>query len=113
MRCGRCGYEAPVLKTCRPRDGHRYGRRFTLCDDCWRPVAAWVWIMPGPVYAWGVCRSCSGWASMNELQDVASGGRHDAPTGVCSVCALRVLAGALRVGLAPQGARTCENGGRR
>lgn len=71
------------MKTVRPRCG---GASFVLCDDHWRPVARWVWITVGPVYCWGRCRECGEWASVNDLRDVAGGGRWDSPTGLCAGC---------------------------
>lgn len=83
MRCSGCGLSAPALKTLRPRSG---GASFVRCDPCWRPVAAFVWVVPGRVICFGVCRGCGEWFSVRGLVERRGGGRHDAPTGICSGC---------------------------
>jgi hypothetical protein len=85
MRCDRCGYEAPVLKTCRWRTGGE--QLFALCPGCHAPIAGAVWIVPGPVACFGQCRSCSGWFSVLELTDRSGGGKWDSNTGLCLRCA--------------------------
>ena len=83
MRCDKCGFEAPVLKTCRRRDVEEEG---VLCDPCWEPLKELVWIVPGPVTAWGTCVRCREWVSVNELRDATPGGRRSAPSGICEGC---------------------------
>jgi hypothetical protein len=83
MVCDMCGHQEVVLKTCRCRDREGSG---TLCDSCWLPRRHLVWVIPGPVACFGTCRSCSEWFSLRELADMRTGGRRDAPTGVCGGC---------------------------
>lgn len=85
MRCDRCGAEAPVLKTCRWRNGN--GVPFALCDPCWLPISGAVWVVRGPVTCFGQCRRCSEWFSVRELEDRTGGGRWDSLSGVCENCA--------------------------
>jgi hypothetical protein len=84
MRCDRCGAVAPALKTCRWRSG--VGRPFALCDPCYAPLAAAVWIVPGPVPCFGACRACGSWVSVRELGEASGGGRRGAPSGICGGC---------------------------
>ena len=86
MRCDRCGATAPVLKTVRWRDHN--GGPFILCDSCWLPISAAVWIVPGQVAAFGRCRHCSGWFGVRELTGLKPGGRRDAWIGTCRRCAV-------------------------
>lgn len=85
VNCRFCGATAPVLKTVRWRSGA--GRpAFALCDPCYGPLASILWIIPGPVPAFGTCRSCGTWVSVNPLRKRAGGGRQGAPTGLCGGC---------------------------
>ncbi len=83
MRCDKCGFEAPALKTCRCRDSEETG---VLCDACWEPLRELVWIVPGLVPCFGTCRICGEWVSVNDLRDTTPGGRRSAPSGVCVDC---------------------------
>jgi hypothetical protein len=85
MRCDRCRVEAPALKTCRWRS--RPGPTFALCDPCYGPLAAAVWIVPGPVPCFGACRGCGSWFSVRELAERTGGGKQGAPSGICPDCA--------------------------
>jgi hypothetical protein len=87
--CDGCGHEAAALKTVRPRARPRYGgASFVRCDPCWRPVAVFVWVVPGRVICFGTCRGCGEWHSVRDLAagTLRGGGRHDAPTGICPGC---------------------------
>jgi len=83
MTCGVCGRGQQAMKTVRARTG---GVRYTLCDPCWRPISATVWIVPGPVLCFGTCRSCGEWASVRDLRDAKPGGKWSAPAGTCATC---------------------------
>ncbi len=87
MRCVRCGLSAPVLKTCRRRDGGE--QTFALCDSCYGPLAHVVWIVPGLLPCFGTCTRCGEWASVRNLVDAKPGGRRSAPTGICGCCSAR------------------------
>ncbi len=89
MICEGCGYSAAALKTCRWKTGER---RFVLCDPCWEPVAASLWVVAGSAPAHGRCRDCGGWSSVRELAGISQGGKWDAPSGLCPGCS-RVLQG--------------------
>ncbi len=85
MKCEGCGAEAPALKTVRWKTGER---RFALCDPCWEPVSGSVWVVPGPVPCFGLCRGCSRWFRVSELAElVPAGGKWSAPGGLCGGCA--------------------------
>jgi hypothetical protein len=85
VRCDQCGTAASVLKACRWRP--RGERTFALCDSCWHPIRDSLWIVPGPVACFGKCRSCGSWFALQELFDLAPGGKWDAPSGLCPGCA--------------------------
>jgi hypothetical protein len=80
----RNGFRGHVSR--RRRDGDGTG---VLCDPCWLPLRDRVWIVPGPVACFGRCRSCSGWFGVNDLADLALGGKHVAWFGTCVDCAER------------------------
>ena len=82
MICEACGAEA--LKTVRWRAGGE--RRFVLCDECYGPLAASVWITEGLVPCSGTCNACGSWVSVRELSEASGGGRRDAPSGLCRSC---------------------------
>jgi len=84
MRCDGCGITALALKTVRCRSDRE--RRGVLCTGCWEPLRELVWIIPGPVVAWGTCSWCDDWASVNDLRDAKPGGRRSAPSGTCVDC---------------------------
>ncbi len=86
MRCDRCGHTAPALKTVCWRRDHQ--TRFALCDSCWEPLAAAVWVIPGLAACFGTCRGCAEWFSVRELEDRTGGGKRDAPSGICARCAV-------------------------
>jgi hypothetical protein len=71
------------MKTVRWRSG---ARTFALCDPCWEPISATLWIVPGHHTVHGVCRGCSGWFSLRDLSDVILGGKRGAPSGTCASC---------------------------
>jgi hypothetical protein len=86
VRCNQCGTSAPALKTCRWRGiGEQL---FALCDGCWHPLHATVWVVPGPVACFGSCTRCGGWFSVRDLAERTGGGKQGAPSGVCRGCAL-------------------------
>ncbi len=86
MVCEGCGLAAPTLKTVRWRTGER---RFSLCDNCWGSISCSVWIVPGPVVCFGMCK-CGEWASVRDLSDVRQGGgRWGSPGGLCPDCAVK------------------------
>jgi hypothetical protein len=85
MRCVRCGFSAPVLKTCRRRDGGE--QTFAFCDSCYGPLAHVVWIVPGLLPCFGTCVRCGEWVSVRELRNAKLGGRRSAPSGTCVDCA--------------------------
>ena len=87
MRCVATN-EAPrplALKTCCWRTGA--GHTFALCDPCYTPLAAAVWIVPGSSAVFGSCRSCGSWFSLWELRERSAGGKAGAPSGLCERCA--------------------------
>lgn len=83
MSCSGCGASAPALKTVRWRKGKRL---FPLCDGCYDPIAAHVWIVVGPYAAFGTCKRCGEWCSLRELEDAKPGGHRGAPAGLCQGC---------------------------
>ena len=86
MRCSACGLEEAVMKTVyRPADGD--DAEWPLCEGCYEAVKNEVLIIPGQSYAFGWCRSCQGWYSLNDLREWAGGGLRGAPTGTCVACA--------------------------
>ena len=84
MRCDGCASSAPALKTVICRADRE--RRGVLCVGCWLPLRELVWIIVGPVAAWGTCRTCGEWVSVNDLRDATPGGRRSAPSGTCGTC---------------------------
>jgi hypothetical protein len=85
VRCDSCGFEAAVLKSCRWRVVGE--QTFVLCDSCHAPIAAVVWIVPGPGPCFGTCRGCGSWFSVRNLAERALGGKYNAPSGICPGCA--------------------------
>lgn len=81
MRCDRCGFESPALKTCRKRG--RGLPRFTLCSRCWEPIREEVWIVPGPLSVTARCISCGSYGSVAEFSDLSPG---EPQRGTCPGC---------------------------
>ncbi len=87
MVCSGCGVALPAMKTVYWRDDEE-AEEFALCDACYEEVAGLVWVVPGPVYCFGQCRSCGSWFSVRELSEVSGGGKWSAPSGLCATCSL-------------------------
>ena len=87
MVCSECGIVLPAMKTVHwPEEGD-YAEEWPLCEGCYAEVAGEVLIVPGQGYAWGWCRSCQGWYSLNDMHEWSGGGPHGAPQGSCLGCA--------------------------
>jgi hypothetical protein len=89
MRCEGCGLEAQALKTVRWRRGKH---RFVLCDRCYAPHSASLWIVPAPFVITSRCDSCGRYCSLGELDPATSrpggyGKRDLVSTGLCRSCA--------------------------
>ncbi len=83
MKCEGCGAEALVLKTVRWRTGER---TFVLCDPCFGPLAASLWIIPGQEIAAARCDSCGYWQHPREMVELRRGAKWDGYGGVCQEC---------------------------
>jgi hypothetical protein len=75
------------MATCRWRTNGGV-RAFALCRDCLdAPLRSFVWIVPGQVPCFGLCRGCSRWFPVSELAElVPAGGKWSAPGGLCVGC---------------------------
>jgi len=60
---------------------------FDVCDSCWLTARELVWVIPGPVSAWGRCSRRGSWESARDLTDRKLGGGHGAWIGTCVNCA--------------------------
>jgi len=69
-----------------PEEGDE-AEEWPLCEGCYEEVAEEVLIVPGPVSCWGTCSRCGEWVSVRDLVDARPGGRRDAPSGTCRMCA--------------------------
>lgn len=86
MVCESCGVERLAMKTVRWRTGKR---RFVLCDECWEPLAASLWIVPGDFSITARCDRCRDYLNPSELVTITPGGatkRDIIASGVCRDC---------------------------
>jgi hypothetical protein len=88
VRCEGCGFSAPALKTVRWRGAER---RFVLCDPCYAPLAASLWIVAGGFTVTSKCDRCGRFCHPLELDpDTSRPGGHGkrdlVSTGVCRSC---------------------------
>ena len=84
MICESCGITAPALKTVRWRTEGK--RRFVLCDGCYAPLSASLWIVPGSHDAHGQCERCSEWFSLRDLAVIRPGRKKSDFGGICHSC---------------------------
>jgi hypothetical protein len=68
--CSGCGHEAPTLKSCRWRKGGK--RVFALCDPCYAPLSASLWIVPAPFTITSRCDCCHRYVRPDELDPATS-----------------------------------------
>jgi len=86
MRCSECGATAASWPTVYWLEEGDEAEEWPLCRECYAAVKDEVLIVPGLSYAWGWCRSCQGWYSLNDMAEWAGGGPRGAPQGSCIAC---------------------------
>ena len=83
MSCVFCGEGDRWIKTCRTKDGSR----FRVCDPCWEVLRLWLVIVPGERVVTTRCDGCGAYFNPREMAKFSSGGRYNAYSGTCEVCA--------------------------
>ena len=86
MPCAFCGEGDQWIKTCRAKDGSR----LRVCDPCWEILRIWLVIVPGDRVVTARCDLCGAYFNPREMTEVSPGGRKDAYSGTCGVCAKTV-----------------------
>ena len=81
-----CGLTAPALKTVRWRRGAER-RKFVLCDECYAPLSASLWIVRGHHDVFGKCEGCGSWFSLRDFALIRPGRKKSDFGGVCRNCA--------------------------
>jgi hypothetical protein len=87
MPCAFCGEGDKWIKTCRTKDGSR----LRICDPCWEVLSPWLVIVPGDEVVTARCNGCGAYFNPREMAQVSPGGRYDAYSGICEMCAKTVL----------------------
>jgi hypothetical protein len=83
MSCVFCSEGDKWIKTCRTKDGSR----LRLCDPCYEVLWSWLVVVPGDEVVMARCDRCGAYFNPREMAMVSPGGRHDAYSGTCGVCA--------------------------
>ena len=83
MSCELCGGGDEWIKTCLTPEGSR----LLVCDPCYEENASVLVIVPGDRTVTARCDSCWGYDNPREFAEVRLGGRKNAYSGTCWVCA--------------------------
>ena len=83
MSCELCGGGDRWIKTCLTPSGHR----LLVCDPCYGEHDSELRIVPGDIVVTARCDGCGCYGNPREFSGVSPGGRKDAYSGTCGVCA--------------------------
>ena len=83
MPCAFCGEGDQWIKTCRTKNGSR----LRVCDPCWEVLSPWLVIVPGDRVVIARCDECKRYFSPRDMAEFSPGGRKNAYSGTCGVCA--------------------------
>jgi hypothetical protein len=83
MSCELCGEGDWWIKTCRTP----YGFNLLVCDLCYEEQASVLVIVAGEWVVTARCDSCGLYGNPRVFQEAEPGGRKDAYSGTCAVCA--------------------------
>ena len=83
MPCELCGWGDEWIKTCLTPEGSR----LLVCEPCYEENTSVLAIVPGDRVVMARCDHCWRYGNPREFVEIRAGGRKNAYSGKCGVCA--------------------------